>query len=55
MEPKASLRKRSLVEIDDVIGEIIERNPEWFKEMEQIIQQNLETSDEPQIIDTDWR
>lgn len=38
MEPKHTLKKRSLEELDDVIEEIIERNPEWAAEIEHIIE-----------------
>lgn len=37
-EPKHTLKKRSLEELDDVIEEIIERNPEWAAEIERIIE-----------------
>jgi hypothetical protein len=30
--------KRSLAELDDVLDEIIERNPEWISRLEQIIE-----------------
>ena len=34
--PKNKLR--SLAELDDVIEEIVERNPEWYKEIQQSIE-----------------
>ena len=32
---------RSLAELDDVIEEIVERNPEWFAELEKLIEESL--------------
>jgi len=32
---------RSIVELDDVIEEIIERNPEWYAEFEKFIEDKL--------------
>ncbi len=32
--------KRSLAELDDVLDEIIETNPEWMARLEQIIEAN---------------
>jgi hypothetical protein len=29
--------KRSLAELDTVVEEIIQRNPEWYKEIQQLI------------------
>lgn len=38
--PKYSnLRKRSLAELDDVIDEIINRNPEWVAKINRIIEE----------------
>lgn len=34
-----NLRKRSLAELDDVIDEIIERNPDFVKRIEEIVNQ----------------
>ena len=31
--------KRSLAELDDVIDEIIERNPEWVEKINRIVEQ----------------
>ena len=31
--------KRSLAELDTVIEEIIQRNPEWYKEIQQLIKE----------------
>jgi hypothetical protein len=31
------LVKRSLAELDTVLEEIIQRNPEWYKEIQQLI------------------
>jgi hypothetical protein len=31
------LVKRSLAELDTVIEEIVERNPNWYKEIQQLI------------------
>ena len=31
------LTKRSLAELDTVIEEIVERNPNWYKEIQQLI------------------
>lgn len=33
------LRKRSLEELDDVIDEIIERNPDWVEEISRIVEE----------------
>jgi len=35
-------RKRSLSELDDVIDEIIDRNPEWVLQLEKIIEESNE-------------
>ena len=35
-----NLRKRSLAELDDVIDEIMERNPDFLKELEKIINEH---------------
>lgn len=37
-ELKYNLKKRSLEELDDVIDEIIERNPDWVEKIEKIIE-----------------
>jgi hypothetical protein len=34
-----NLRRRSLAELDDVIDEIIERNPEFVKELNRIVEE----------------
>ena len=34
------LVKRSLAELDTVIEEIIQRNPEWYKEIIQLIEES---------------
>jgi hypothetical protein len=34
-----SLVKRSLAELDAVIEEIIQRNPEWYKEIQQLVEE----------------
>jgi len=39
MTAQDPLRKRSLEELDDVIDEIMARNPDWVKEIERIIEQ----------------
>ena len=31
------LNKRSLAELDAVIDEIVERNPAWYKEIQQLV------------------
>jgi hypothetical protein len=31
------LVKRSLAELDTVIEEIVQRNPEWYKEIQQLV------------------
>jgi hypothetical protein len=31
--------KRSLAELDTVIEEIIQRNPEWYEEIQQLIEE----------------
>jgi len=31
------LVKRSLAELDTVLDEIIQRNPEWYKEIQQLV------------------
>ena len=33
------LVKRSLAELDTVIEEIIQRNPEWYEEIQQLIEE----------------
>jgi hypothetical protein len=38
---KDPLRKRSLKELDDVIEEMIERNPEEFQELMKLIDEKL--------------
>jgi hypothetical protein len=37
--PKKKLR--SLVELDDVVGEIIERNPKWLAKLETTINERI--------------
>jgi len=32
------LAKRSLAELDTVIEEIVQRNPEWYKEVQQLVE-----------------
>jgi hypothetical protein len=34
------LRKRSLAELDDVIEEVIARNPDWVKKINQIVEKS---------------
>jgi hypothetical protein len=34
-----NLRRRSLAELDDVIDEIMERNPEFVKELNRIVEE----------------
>lgn len=41
--PKYKGRKRSLAELDDVIDEIIERNPEFVKQLEKTIAKQQRT------------
>lgn len=41
---KDPLRKRSLKELDDVIEEMIERNPEEFQELMKLIDEKLNTA-----------
>ena len=31
------LAKRSLAELDTVVDEIVQRNPEWYKEIQQLV------------------
>jgi hypothetical protein len=31
------LTKRSLAELDTVLDEIVQRNPEWYKEIQQLV------------------
>ena len=33
------LAKRSLAELDTVLDEIIQRNPEWYKEILQLVEE----------------
>ena len=33
------LTKRSLAELDTVIEEIVQRNPEWYEEIQQLIKE----------------
>ena len=33
------LAKRSLTELDTVIEEIVQRNPEWYKEIQQLVEE----------------
>jgi hypothetical protein len=37
---KNPLRKRSLAELDDVIEEVIARNPDWVKKINQIVEKS---------------
>jgi len=32
------LTKRSLAELDTVVEEIVQRNPEWYKEIQQLVE-----------------
>jgi hypothetical protein len=32
------LAKRSLVELDTVLDEIVQRNPQWYKEIQQLVE-----------------
>ena len=34
------LVKRSLAELDTVIEEIVQRNPEWYEEIQQLIEES---------------
>jgi hypothetical protein len=34
------LTKRSLAELDTVLDEIVQRNPEWYKEIQQLIKES---------------
>ena len=48
---KDPLRKRSLKELDDVIEEMIERNPDEFQELMELVDEKLRNerkSNEPQ-------
>jgi hypothetical protein len=48
---KDPLRKRSLKELDDVIEEMIERNPEEFQKLMELVDEKLRNerkSNEPQ-------
>ena len=40
------LRRRSLAELDDVIEEIIDRNPQFMIELERIIDERLEKEED---------
>ncbi len=33
------LTKRSLAELDAIIEEIVQRNPEWYKEIQQLVEE----------------
>ena len=33
------LAKRSLLELDTVLDEIVQRNPEWYKEIQQLVEE----------------
>ena len=33
------LAKRSLAELDTVVDEIVQRNPEWYKEIQQLVKE----------------
>ena len=39
------LRKRSLSELDDVIDEIIDRNPDFVIQLEKVIEEKLKEKD----------
>lgn len=39
------LRKRSLFELDDVIDEIIDRNPDFVIQLEKVIEEKLKEQD----------
>jgi len=39
MNEQPNLRRRSLSELDDVIDEIIERNPEWVEKINRIVEE----------------
>jgi len=32
------LTKRSLAELDTVLDEIVQRNPDWYKEIQQLVE-----------------
>jgi hypothetical protein len=34
------MAKRSLAELDTVLDEIVQRNPEWYKEIQQLIKES---------------
>ena len=34
-----TLAKRSLAELDTVLDEIVQRNPEWYKEIQQLVEE----------------
>jgi hypothetical protein len=34
------LAKRSLAELDTVIEEIVQRNPDWYEEIQQLIEES---------------
>jgi hypothetical protein len=38
------LVKRSLAELDTVIEEIVQRNPEWYEEIQQLIEESKNDS-----------
>ena len=40
--------KRSLAELDTVVDEIVERNPAWYKEIQQMIN-NLKSRKQPHV------
>lgn len=33
------LTKRNLAELDTVLDEIVQRNPEWYKEIQQLVEE----------------
>ena len=33
------LAKRSLAELDTVLDEIVQRNPQWYKEIQQLVEE----------------
>jgi len=43
-------KKRSLAELDNIIDEIISHNPEWVKEIDKIIKEQLDEDSETKDI-----
>ena len=39
--PNPKNKLRSLAELDEVLDEIVERNPEWFAVLEKLIEESL--------------